>query len=243
MKTSACDMTAKWPALPSVSGPRPLKASLGPAERDFTIPGAVAIVDDEADTRIMLEDILTRSGRYYCAGSYSSAYQALELIPRIRPQLVFMDIRMPGMSGIECARRIKATLPQLKIIILTGVFDPASITEASRAGSDGYLTKPFTADQLLASLRFALSSGSQLPKEINPIQRDAPPNSRRADGGLLTVRENEVMKFLAKGYLYKEIEAQMHLSGSVVKKVQHKIFLKLGVSNRTEAVSRWLREQ
>lgn len=243
MKTCAGDMTKKWPAWASVSGSPCLKAGLAHAKRNVTRDGAVAVVDDEADTRIMVEDILARSEGYYCAGSYSSAYQALQFIPAIRPQLVFMDIRMPGMSGIECARRIKAKLPQLKIIMITGVFDTATVTEAFRAGSDCYLTKPFTAEQLLASLKFALSSSSQASKEIHPKPPDAAPSLARVRGRHLTVRENEVVKLLAKGYLYKEIEAQMDLSGPVVKKVQHKIFLKLGVSNRTEAVSRWLQEQ
>jgi DNA-binding NarL/FixJ family response regulator len=226
MKMSAGGLTTKLPVSPF-------------SDKAAVRPGAVAIVDDEADVRVMLEDILSRSRKYFCAGSYASPHEALESIPAVRPEVVFMDIRMPGMSGIECARTLKAGLPRMKIIMLTGVIDSNSIAEASRAWSDGYLTKPFTAEQLLVSIRFALLSGSRPAPDTRPAAPGPEPAHERPDPRSLTARENDVMRLLAKGYLYKEIEAQLQLSGPVVKKVQHKIFLKLGVSNRTEAVSRW----
>jgi len=167
---------------------------------------------------------------------FSSALEALAEIPRLRPDLVLMGIRMPGMSGIECGRRLKEMLSGLVVIFVTGLFDASTINEALQAGGDNFLVRPLEIGQCLATLRFSFPGRGSAKRGWATI-----PTTRSDDErGQLSDRENEVMDWLAKGLLYKEIEGKLSLSSSLLKKIQHKIFAKLGFSNRTEAVNWWL---
>ncbi len=144
----------------SVSPPRPVRSygvsSPGVSSNDQKHPITVAIVeDDENDCRMMRRD-LEKSGEFVCVGAYGSANEALSEIPKIRPDLVLMDIRMPGMSGLQCTRRLKAIRPQLKIIIVTGLLDLDTMNKSLQAGVDGYLTKPAVGAQFLAVLKLPL---------------------------------------------------------------------------------------
>ena len=199
-------------------------------------PTAVAIVDGDGETRFFLQRILEQSGGYHCVGCYTSGEEALREIPGARPRIVLMDVRMPGISGIECMRRLKSRLPGLIVVLVSELTDPETMSEALAAGGDGYLTKPFAVAQCLATVRFSVRRDSP-----------APPDRGEADGpstggdefARLTDREHLVMSCLAKGLLYKEIADELRLSFSTVHKLQHRIFLKLHVSNRTEAVTKW----
>jgi DNA-binding NarL/FixJ family response regulator len=190
------------------------------AKATFRIRFRVAVVDDEADMHLLIRDILQCTRDFSCAGCFANATDALAGLPGLEPDLVLMDIRMPGVNGIECAARLKRTMPRVKTIMMTAVHDAGSIEKSSEAGADGYLTKPVTADQCLATLRFALKGRAV----------DCPPLSRQ---------DNEVMRGLAAGLLYKEIADKMGISYSTVHKHQHRIFLKLRVSNRAEAIRNW----
>lgn len=180
----------------------------------------VAVVDDDQDMHLMIRDILQCTQDFSYAGCFANATDALAGLPGLGPDLVLMDIRMPSLNGIECTARLKRAMPRVKTIMMTGVHDADSIEKSLEAGADGYLIKPFTADQCLALLRFALKGGA----------RDCSPLSRR---------DNEVMRCLAEGLLYKEIAVKMRISYSTVHKHQHRIFLKLRVSNRAEAIRNW----
>src|SRR3989441_8399929 len=167
---------------------------------------------------------------------YTTLFRSLLEIPGAHPRIVLMDVRMPGISGIECMRRLKGRLPGLIVVLVSELTDPQTMSEALAAGGDGYLTKPFAVAQCLATVRFS-------------VRRDgsAPPDRGEADGpstggdefARLTDREHLVMSCLAKGLLYKEIADELRLSFSMVHKLQHRIFLKLHVNNRTEAVTKW----
>jgi len=139
------------------------------------------------------------------------------LLPDLGANLVLMDIRMPGVNGIECTARLKRVMPRVKTIMMTGMPDADSMQKSLDAGAEGYLTKPVAADQCLAMLRFAFKGPA----------RDCSP---------LSQRDNEVMSYLEEGLLYKEIADKMGISYSAVHKHQHRIFLKLRVSNRAEAI-------
>jgi DNA-binding NarL/FixJ family response regulator len=180
----------------------------------------VAVVDDDEDIHLLIKDLLQGTPDFSCAGCFSNATDALARLPGLEPDLVLMDIRMPGGSGIECTARLKRAMPRVKIIMVTGVHDADSVAKSLEAGADDYLTKPVTADQCLATLRFALRDQAR-------------------DCSRLSVRENEVMRRLAEGLLYKEIADKLEISYAVVHKLLHKIFVKLHVSNRTEAISKW----
>jgi len=198
-------------------------------------PIEVAIVDGDAETRFLLQRILEQSGSYRCVGCYTSGEEALREIPGTHPRIVLMDVRMPGISGIECMRRLKGRLRGLIVVLVSELTDAETMAEALAAGGDGYLTKPFAVAQCLATLRFSVR-----PDRSAPLERDAVnAPSTRSELTRLTEREHHVMSCLAKGLLYKEIADELRLSFSMVHKLQHRIFLKLHVNNRTEAVTKW----
>ena len=200
-------------------------------------PIEIAIVDGDAETRFFLQRILEQSGGYRCVGSYTSGEEALREIPGAHPRIVLMDVRMPGISGIECMRRLKGRLPGLIVVLVSELTDTETMSAALAAGGDGYLTKPFAIAQCLATVRFSVRCYSFAPPDRAEV--NGPSTRAGEELARLTDREHQVMNCLAKGLLYKEIADELRLSFSTVHKLQHRIFLKLHVSNRTEAVTRW----
>ena len=201
-------------------------------------PTKVVIVDDEEDARWILQNILSKSGEFKCVGSYSSGEEALREISRVNPQIVLMDIRLPGISGIECMRRLKAILPGLTIVLVSGLVDLETMSEALKLGGQDCLTKPFSFGQCLTMLRFAVGRKDSYTMILAKV--DAPSTGGGVNVFRLTKREIEVMHGLVKGLLYKEIAVKLHISYSTVNQHQKQIFLKLHVGNRTEAVTKWI---
>lgn len=189
----------------------------------------VVIVDDNADERLYFKDILASSKDFAFVGEFSSATELLTGIPLLKADLAMVDVCMPGVNGIECAKRLKQRMPALRIVIITGSYKPDLIGMALQAGADAYLMKPVDSFQCLATLQFAA---------VQRLANGFP--TRKLTGNIvLTRRENEVLQGLADGLLYKEISDKLGISYSMVHKYQHKIFQKLGVSNRSEAVRFW----
>jgi len=238
----------RFDALPSAASGRSARAAAdsgrsnpvqkpSPTTHSAEEPIKVAIVDDDYGARWFLQRILEKSGEFRCFGCYASGEEAFQEIPVAPPKIVLMDIRMPGISGIECTRRLKGTLPGLIVVFVSGVGDLQTMLEALKAGSDGYLTKPFAIAQCLAMLRFAAGrNSSTVPDGIAVDELSA---VGRNESTRLTDREREVMQRLARGSLYKEIADQLGISYSAVHKHQQNIFAKLHVTNRTEAVVKW----
>jgi DNA-binding NarL/FixJ family response regulator len=195
----------------------------------------VVVVDNDADARLYLQDILQMSGDFSCIGSFSNGADALKGIPQLLPDLVLMDIQMPKINGIECARRLRQSLSSAKIIMVTGLHGENSIKQALNAGASGYLIKPFTIAQCLATLKWAIVSEAKCKSK----GKEFVPTASSETCPLLTERENEVMRCLATGLLYKEIADKLEISYSAVHKFQHRIFLKLKAANRTEAIINW----
>ncbi|MBI1176397.1 response regulator [bacterium] len=206
----------------------------GPARRKIR----VAVVDDDEDVCLLIKDMLDGAQDFSCAGSFSSAAQALADLPRMHPDLVLMDICMPDVDGIECTKHLKQMLPRLKIIMVTGCGDAASIENARRCGADSYLIKPVAPDQYLAALKFAVVRRGSRPRNRESGHSTRPTDLHGHRSGL-TPRENELMKCFARGLLYKEAADKLGISHAVVHKLQHKIFAKLHVGNKTEAISKW----
>jgi len=200
-------------------------------------PIEVAIVDGDAEARCFLQQVLEQSGGYRCVGSFASGEDALREIPGARPRIVLMDVRMPGISGIECMRRLKARLQELIVVLVSELTDAETMSAALEAGGDGYLTKPFAVAQCLATVRFSL--GRNHSASSDRVDDNGPSTRAGDEFARLTNREQDVMSCLAKGLLYKEIADELRLSFSTVHKLQHRIFLKLQVNNRTEAVTKW----
>jgi two-component system NarL family response regulator len=119
-------------------------------------PWAVAIVDDNEDNRLLLQDILEMSGDFRCVAAYPDAGHALAGVPAVKPELVLMDIDLPGVSGIECTRQLKSWFPSQPVVMVSARADEESISASRRAGCSGYLVKPFSVEHCLALLRGAM---------------------------------------------------------------------------------------
>ncbi len=200
-------------------------------------PIKVAIIDDEDEWRFLLEQIVEGLHEFRCVGSFRSGEEAIGEVPGVCPEIVLMDIRMPGISGIECLRRLKAMLPGLIVVLASGLVDAEIISEALSAGGNGYLTKPFAPSQCLATLMASMRrciSGEQESVEITGLTAKGDRACAR-----LTDREKEVMRRLEKGMPYKEIADELGVSFSTVHFHLHNIYGKLQASNRTEAVINW----
>jgi DNA-binding NarL/FixJ family response regulator len=200
----------------------------------------VSIVDDDEYDRLLLKRILEKSAGFACASMHASGAEALDLIPKLNPLLAFLDVRMPGMNGVECTRRLKLLMPRLKIIIVTGLLDVATMNESLRAGGDNYLIKPVVAAQCLAMLIFTLREGIPATDKSRELRESCAtkPDPAKA-GSPLTIRENAVMALLAEGFLDKEIADRLGLSFSTVHFHLRNIYHKLLAGNRTEAVIKW----
>lgn len=213
---------------------KPLAAALGKV--------GVAIVDDEENFRVFLGDILDQTREFQCVGSYSSGEEALTAIPQSGAQILLMDIKMPGMSGFECARRLKALLPHLVILMVTGLDDRRTIDRAKVCGAEDFLLKPLSVGQFLATLNFWRPD----PKAGSLSGKDASSPSVKGPDGLnvphLSSQENELLKYLAGGFFYKEIADKMRVTEYIVRNLAHQLYIKIGVSNRTEAAI-WLWSQ
>lgn len=197
----------------------------------------VAIVDDDENVHLLVRDILDRAQEFQWVGSYSSGEAALAGIPQSGVQIVLMDIKMPDMSGSECTRRLKALLPHVIIVMVTGLGDPRTINLTRQCGADRCLPKPFTAAHVLATLSFCIPRPEVKIAKPEPSGKASGHRGRR--GRPLTARENRVMDYLAEGYLYKEIADRTGVSESAVHHMLSRIFKKLGVMNRTEAILQW----
>ena len=202
----------------------------------------VAIVEDDALVRRSLAGILARSPGIACVGKYANGEEALREIPSIAPKVVLMDIHLPGMDGVECVRRLAELAPKTQIIILTAHDHTDSIFNSLAAGAGGYLLKPVRAAELVAAIRDVYAGGapmtSNIARKVVQSFKQAGPSPRETEN--LSPREQEVLDFLAKGYLYKEIAEQLNISYGTVHTYIERIFKKLHVRSRAKAVAKYL---
>ncbi len=131
-----------------------------------SVPISVAIVEDDAPLRASLAGILQRAAACRCVGAYASAEEALREIPALSPQVVLMDINLPGMDGVQCVRRLAELIPRAQILMLTVHEDPDSIFESLSAGASGYLLKPVRAAELLAAVKDVYAGGAPMTSNI-----------------------------------------------------------------------------
>ena len=203
----------------------------------------VAIVEDDAEVRRSLINIINREAGMSCAGAFGTGQEALEQIPRLRPQTVLMDINLPGMSGIECVRKLAEAVPGLPIVMLTVYHDTKAIFDSLAAGAIGYLLKPVRADELVRAIRDVRAGGAPMSTSIarQVVQAFKKPASpERGDVPDLSPREREVLELLAKGYQSKEIATQLGIAYWTVESHVAHIYQKLHVRSRAEAVAKYL---
>ena len=208
---------------------------------------SVSIVEDDAEVRRSLARLINSSPGYRCVSEHPSAEEALESIPKVKPDVALMDINLLNLNGVECVRRLKPLVPATQIIMLTVYQNTEHIFNALAAGATGYMLKQTPPPELLAAIKEVHEGGSPMSshiarKIVQSFQRPPAPKSD-ADTYSLSPREAEVLDLLAKGFLYKEIADAMHVSYATVHTHIRHIYEKLHVRSRTEAVAKHLRNR
>ena len=203
----------------------------------------VSIVEDNHQLRGTLARVISRADGFQCLSHYATAEEALKALPDVRPDVVLMDINLPGMNGVECVRHLKQILPNTQIVMLTAYEDTENIFNSLAAGASGYLLKRTSSAELLAALREVNLGGSPMTahiarKVVQSFQKTGP--SLQATENL-SQREQEVLDCLAQGFLYKEIADKLGISYETVHTYIRRIYEKLQVRTRTEAVAKFLR--
>jgi DNA-binding NarL/FixJ family response regulator len=204
----------------------------------------IAIVEDHAAVRASMLKILEDAPNCKCVGAFSDGETALLEIPKLKPQVVIMDINLPGMNGVECVRQLANLMELPQIIIVTVHEDPESIFNSLAAGAAGYLLKPVRAAQLLAAVKDAYGGGAPM---TSSIARKVVQSFKRVTSAVrsaaenLSPREVDVLNHLVKGFSYKETAEALGIAyGTVHTHIEH-IYHKLHVRSRAQAVARYLR--
>jgi len=202
----------------------------------------VAIVEDDPQVRQSLVGIVKRGSGVQCVGAFGDAEEALRELPRLQPQVGLMDINLPGMDGVECVRKLSALLPDMQMVMLTVYDNTDAIFNSLAAGASGYLLKPVSAAQLLAAVKDVYVGGAPMTSNIvrKVVQTFKQPSGAARETENLSAREQEVLDFLAKGYLYKEIAEQLGIGYGTVHTYIERIFKKLHVRSRAQAVAKYL---
>jgi DNA-binding NarL/FixJ family response regulator len=207
------------------------------------MPINVSIVEDNEQLRATLARLINKAEGFHCVSQYGTAEAALEGLPKDRPEVVLMDINLPGINGVECVRRLKQVAPEIAAVMLTAYEDTENIFNALAAGATGYLLKRAPRAVCWAALHEVQRGGSPMTthiarKVVQSFQK-APVSSQTGDA--LSAREQEVLDFLSHGFLYKEIAEKMGISYETVHTYIRRIYEKLQVRTRTEAVAKFLR--
>jgi DNA-binding NarL/FixJ family response regulator len=198
----------------------------------------VLIVDDHAIVRQGLEQLLS-STDFEIVGSAADGEQGLDLALDLVPDVILMDLSMPGMGGVEATRRILALSPEQKIVVLTSFADQQLIIQALDAGACGYLLKDTPPDEIIAAVRAAVSGGVPLHPKAARVLLDRQRGGRAARA--LSGREQEVLTLVAQGLANKQIARKLGISERTVKAHLTNVFQHLGVTDRTQAAL-WAKE-
>ena len=203
----------------------------------------VAIVDDDDGIRTSLAALIRRAPALRLVGDYADAEAALREIPRRTPDVVLMDINLPGLNGVECVRQLKGSLPAVQFLMLTVYEDSDSLFNSLKAGASGYLLKRTASARLLQAIRDVYGGGAPMTPQLarRVVQYFSKPAAGDARMSKLTAGEKDFLDQLAKGYAYKEIADQMKISIDTVRSYVRTVYEKLHVHSRTEAVVKYLR--
>jgi DNA-binding NarL/FixJ family response regulator len=204
----------------------------------------VAIVEDDSGIREMLTRVVQRAPGLEFLQSVESGEAALEKLPALAPNVVVMDIQLPGMSGIECTRALKKTMPQAQVLVFTVFGDSEQVFQALEAGASGYLLKRTPRSEIVEAIKQVWDGGAPMSGEVARKVVESFRKPASAHGGQLeslTTREEEVLGLLAKGYITKEIGEQLAISFDTVRFHLKHIYQKLHVRSRTEALLKYLK--
>jgi len=207
------------------------------------MPIKVALVEDDEGIRSSLAALIRRASNLRLAGDYPDAETALKEIPRKPPDVVLMDINLPGINGVECVRQLKSNLPEVQFLMLTVYEDSDSLFNSLKAGASGYLLKRTVSARLLEAIRDVYAGGSPMTPQLarRLVQFFSSPTPGEKSVSKLTPGEKEFLDQLARGYAYKEIAERMKISIDTVRSYVRTVYEKLHVHSRTEAVVKYLR--
>jgi DNA-binding NarL/FixJ family response regulator len=207
----------------------------------------VSIFEDNKHLRQTFEFLLNTSEGFTCTGAYADCSNMLEDLSENPSDVVLMDIEMPGMNGIEAAKLIKETFPQIRILIQTVFFDDEYIFNAICAGASGYILKSTSPDDYLQAIKDIKAGGSPITPGIAArvieLFKKNIPQAMPAKEYNLTSQEKKVLQLLVKGKSYKMIAAELFVAFDTVKSHVGNIYSKLHVHSGTEAVSLALRDK
>jgi DNA-binding NarL/FixJ family response regulator len=203
---------------------------------------SISIVDDEKELCQSIMTFVNGAPGFKCVSTYASAEAALKGLPGDRPDVVLMDINLGGMNGIECVERLKSEVPTMQMLMLTVYEDTDQIFKALEAGASGYLLKRSSPTKLLQAIREVHSGGSPMTssiarKVVASFQKAKPTSEKQTH---LSPREEMVVNCLAKGLTYKQIADELGISIDTIRTYLRRIYEKLHVQSRTEAVAKYL---
>jgi DNA-binding NarL/FixJ family response regulator len=204
---------------------------------------SLAIVEDNESLRRNLAEMIRRESGWKLAGEFADGESALEHLPSIQPAVVLMDINLPGMSGVECVARLTQLLPGTLVIMVTVYDDSDTIFESLASGASGYLLKPVQSEQLVAAIEEVMAGGAPMSMSIarRVVQTFRKPAPEVGEEAQLWPREIEILELLSKGFLKKEIADQLGISYWTVQTHVGRIYKKLHVHSRAQAVAKFRR--
>ena len=202
---------------------------------------AVSIVEDDPQARKIFATWISGTSGFRLAGDWGDAEKALEALPTKKPNVVLMDINLPGMSGVEAVRRLKPLLPDTQFVMLTVYEDADHIYDALAAGASGYLLKQTPRLELLEAVADVHKGGSPMTSNIarKVVQSFRQTSKSASPEEGLSPREQEVLDLLARGYLYKEIAERLNISVPTVNTYVRRMYEKLQVQSRAQAVAKY----
>ena len=198
----------------------------------------VSIAEDLPEIRYSLERLIKEQPDMVLLSSFANAEEAIPHLPEQQPDIVIMDINMPGISGIDCIRKIKGNCPGTQFMIFTIYENDEKVFDALAAGASGYLLKKTPGDKIIEAIHELYHGGSPMSSQIARKVITYFKEKTQQGHADLTSKENEVLLLLSKGFLYKELALQLHITLGTVTQHIHHIYEKLHVNNRTEAINK-----
>jgi DNA-binding NarL/FixJ family response regulator len=204
----------------------------------------IMIVEDQDEVRDGLRMLISGSEGVQCVAACRSGEEALEQVGETKPDVILMDIHLPGMKGTECVVHIKNLYPEIQVMMLTIFENNEEIFQSLEAGATGYLLKKTPHAKLMEAIRDLFNGGSPMSSEIarKVVQRFQLPSGSKFPEASLTAREEEILLYLTKGYLYKEIASALFINIETVRSHIQKIYRKLHVQTRAEVMLKYFKQ-
>lgn len=200
---------------------------------------SVSIVEDNPDFRNVITNFLKSRDEFVVKGVYSRGETALKGLVKDSPDIAIVDIKMPGISGIQLIKKVKNSLPQTQYLICTAHHDDENIFKALQAGASGYILKDADADNITDSIIDLYNGGAPMsPSIARKVISQLQTSGKQKEEYELTDREYQVLQHLSKGLLYKEIADKMDISAFTIKNHLKNIYRKLQVQNKVEAINK-----